>query len=333
MTSKERVIGHSTFLRNKATSKIDLWEGKRDEVAASWKEDQVEFHRKMGCFDIVNLMAESTAILPPKDYDPERPKKIEEGVWEGPNGRVYKDSEVTQDILLVHDPEASSRTYTIENFEEEEPSFPEPSIFEVIDYVIQHLGKEKFIIGPSGTPVELVLLGTMEQALCRFLEDPELVKAAAKYYTQEGNLQDFIYIRPGTDGVMWGQDFAYKNGPLVYPAIFHEFLVPFAKERVRHVHDNFHIPVIKHACGNNWSLLDMFVEIGWDCYQSIQALAGMDLGEEKEKYGKRMALWGGVPVELLVSGTKEEVVTAAEQTMAQGNTHDKRSLDIAYPRL
>jgi hypothetical protein len=59
----------------------------------------------------------------------------------------------------------------------------------------------------------------------------------------------------------------------------------------------------------------------------------MDLGEEKEKYGKRMALWGGVPVELLVSGTKEEVVTAAEQTMVQGNTHDKKSLDIAYPRL
>jgi len=66
----------------------------------------------------------------------------------------------------------------------------------------------------------------------------------------------------------------------------------------------------------------MFVEIGWDCYQSIQASAGMDLGKVKEKYGKKMALWGGVPVELLVRGTKEEVEAAAEKTMAQGNTHD-----------
>jgi len=77
----------------------------------------------------------------------------------------------------------------------------------------------------------------------------------------------------------------------------------------------------------------MFVEIGWDCYQSIQASAGMDLGKVKEKYGKKMALWGGVPVELLASGTKEEVEAAAEKTMAQGNTHDKKSLDIAYYTL
>lgn len=158
----------------------------------------------------------------------------------------------------------------------------------------------------------------MEQALCRFLEDPELVKTAANYYVQEGNIQDFVYIRPGTDGVMWGQDFAYKNGTLISPKMFSEFVVPYARERLRHIHKNFHIPVIKHACGNNWSLLNMFVEIGWDCYQSIQISVGMDLGEVKEKYGKKMALWGGVPVELLVNGTKEEVVAAAGKIMSQG---------------
>ena len=69
----------------------------------------------MGCFDIVNLMAEGTAILPPKDYEPERPNKIGVDMWEDQNGRVYKYSEVTRDILLVHDPEANSRIYTIEN--------------------------------------------------------------------------------------------------------------------------------------------------------------------------------------------------------------------------
>lgn len=104
----------------------------------------------MGCFDIVNLMAEGTAILPPKDYEPERPNKIGVDMWEDQNGRVYKYSEVTRDILLVHDPEANSRIYTIENMiNEKEPTFPDPSSFEVSDHVIQHLGSDNFIIGPS----------------------------------------------------------------------------------------------------------------------------------------------------------------------------------------
>ena len=58
-----------------------------------------------------------------------------------------------------------------------------------------------------------------------------------------------------------------------------------------------------YSCGNNWELLDMFVEAGYYCYQSIQPTAHMDLAEVKAKYGDKMTLWGGVPVEEMVGGT------------------------------
>ena len=65
--------------------------------------------------------------------------------------------------------------------------------------------------------------------------------------------------------------------------------------------------VVKHACGNNWQLLDSFVDIGFDCYQSIQQSATMDLEGVMRHYGDRLCLWGGVPVEHLVGGTPTEV--------------------------
>ncbi len=64
----ERVIGHETYLRAKAKCRIAFWEGRRDEVAQSWKEDTIELHRKLPVFDIINLAAESASILPPGGY-------------------------------------------------------------------------------------------------------------------------------------------------------------------------------------------------------------------------------------------------------------------------
>ena len=65
----ERVIGHETFLRAKAKSQIAFWEGRRDEVVQSWREDFIELHKKLPVFDIVNLAAQATAILPPAGLD------------------------------------------------------------------------------------------------------------------------------------------------------------------------------------------------------------------------------------------------------------------------
>jgi uroporphyrinogen-III decarboxylase len=62
----------------------------------------------------------------------------------------------------------------------------------------------------------------------------------------------------------------------------------------------------------------MFVEAGYDVYQSIQASASMDLGQVKSKYGDKLALWGGVRVENLVSGTPEDIWRDAEYAFRVG---------------
>ena len=54
-------------------------------------------------------------------------------------------------------------------------------------------------------------------------------------------------------------------------------------------------------------LLDDFIEIGYDAYQSIQGTAGMDICAVKRSHGDRITLWGGVAVEHIIAGTAEQV--------------------------
>ncbi|WP_073345221.1 uroporphyrinogen decarboxylase family protein [Caldanaerobius fijiensis] len=304
----ERILGHETYLRAKAKSQIAFWEGRRDEVVQSWKEDFVELYKKLDCVDIVNIGCMASGLVPPRNYKPDPPKRIDENTWIDSRGRVYKFSEITQDITVVEDPAKWTEEISIEDYPEDAVfERPDESIFEVVDYVIEKLGDEKYILGTSGEEVGMVLLGGMDRGLMEYMLHPEVVKAASKYFVKRANFNDEYYIREGTDGVLWGQDFSYKNGPMISPEMYREFVLPVHKERVAHV-KSYGLNVLKHACGNNWLILDMFVEAGFDCYQSIQPTAGMDIKEVKEKYGDKICLWGGVAVEHLVSGTREDVI-------------------------
>ncbi len=327
----ERVIGHKTYYRAKAKSLLALWEGRRDEVAQSWREDGIAFFKKMDMFDIINIGAMASSLLPPKDYQYETPKKIDDNTWEFSDGTIYKYSEITADLTKMYDPHVGQREYNPEDFEgEPEIEPPDETCFEVIDAFIEEFGKDRFLMGHSGDEIGIYLLGSdfdgggFTYGLMQFLDNPETVKAAIKMEIKKNNILDSYYIRPGQDAVAWGQDFSGTEGPFISPEMFREFALPAIKARVKNIHEKFHMPVMKHACGNNNKLLDMFVEAGYDSYMSIQPTAHMDLGEIKKKYAKYFVPWGGVPVELLVSGTPEEVRKAtrrALQTYKEGGRY------------
>ena len=90
-------------------------------------------------------------------------------------------------------------------------------------------------------------------------------------------------------------------------------MLPFISERVKNI-KKYKLDVHKHACGNNWKLLDMFVEAGYDAYQSIQESASMKLDLVKAKYGDKLTLWAGPQVETLVGGTKDDIKREVQKT-------------------
>jgi uroporphyrinogen-III decarboxylase len=303
-----RVLGRETYLRAKAKSQIALWEGRRDEVAQSWREDAIEFYGKMNLIDIIPAHAMASSVLPPADYEPQKPEQIAEDTWRHSTGRIYRYSPKTEDITCIENPELARRTFTPEDFpvpDKIEP--PDQSCFEVVDAVIEAFQGERFVIGPSGNEAAMIMIGdNYERGLLEFGLNPDTVCAVHRQALAAGQMEDDYYIRPGQDAVLWGMDFSYNSGPMISPKTFRDICLPNIKARVKSVHRRG-LKVIKHACGNNNPLLEYFIQAGYDCYQSIQKSAGMNLEELRRNHGTEIALWGGVQVEHLVAGTPKQV--------------------------
>jgi hypothetical protein len=310
----EQIIGHETYVRAKARSQIAFWEGRHAEVAESYRKDQIELYEKLDVDFVTFPMA--TWHIPPETDDPP-PRKVNENTWEDRYGRVFKFSPITRDITCVKDPVRDAQEYKAEDFLDREPELPErdPRSWEIMDGVIQRFKDEKFICGPSGGEVGIVFLGGMERGMMKLVTDPETVRAATAFYVSQQNLADEVMVHPDQDGVMWGQDFAMSKGPMISPRMFRDLFLDANKARV----DNLHrkdIKVIKHCCGDAWDLMDIFLEIGYDCYQSVDQAAGEDLCKLKQGYGDKIPLWGGVDVDLLLHGTPEEVRADVREAMA-----------------
>ncbi len=310
----ERILGHKTFLRAKAKSQIAFWEGRHDEVAESYRRDHIELHRKLD-LDIVTFPM-ATWEIPPENDDPP-PRRVNGSTWEDKYGRLYRYSELTEDITCVRDPVAEEKIFRPDDFLGA-PARPERDLrsWAVLDAVIQNLKNEKFICGPSGGIVGTVLPGGLEKGSLALVQDPELVVAATARRLEEQTLADTVLIHPDSDAVLLAHDFGYQTGPFISPAMFRQFFLAANTSRVLRLRRDFGKKVILHSCGNVHSYLDFFLEMGIDVYQSIQQTAGMDICALKKSHGGKLTLWGGVSLENLVAGTPEEVRRDVRRAMA-----------------
>jgi len=312
----EQVIGHPTYVRNKVASQIALWEGRRAEVVESYKKDTVEFYRKIDLCDLICF--KEAPLVPPKDYEPLRPRRIDEKTWEDKQGRLWRMSDLTDAIVCVHDPQARERVFTKEMFEgpiDVRP--PDASVFEAVDYLVEQLGKDRYIAGSSGGLTALVLLGGMEQGLLMYAMAPDIVRAATRQSLLRQNAMDPHYIRPGQDGVLFEDDMAASKGPMISPAMFRDLCFPAMCERVRRVRARG-VQALMHNCGNNRPLMPMFIEAGIQCYESLQSIPDMEISGLKRDFGDRMCFWGGVSLECLIAGTPDETRKVVREAMHKG---------------
>jgi len=298
----EKILGHETYVRNKVKIQIALWEGRRSEVVQSLKEDSVELFKRLDNLDIIIPFKEAP-LLPPINYEPPKYKKLNDTTWELDDGHIYKCSYATNDITIVKYPDKKYDTIDFQNRNDFTP--PDDSIFEAYDYLVEHM-QERSIAGCSGGFEPMVLLGGMEKGLMEYCLNPELVKAAIDYKVRLHSYLDEYYIRNGVEHIFVEMDPATTAAPIMSPAMFKKFCLPAMRQRVQNI-QKYKEKIILHSCGNTWSLMDMFVEAGFSCNQSLQTNAGMDIGMLKEKYGNVMSYWGGVSVEKLISGSMESV--------------------------
>ena len=110
-------------------------------------------------------------------------------------------------------------------------------------------------------------------------------------------------------------DYADKNGPLMSPRHFREFILPGLQRAVDNGHRAWAY-VVKHSDGNILPLMDMIVGTGIDAINPIEPAAGMDIGVVKQRYGDRIALVGNIDCgELLSHGSVEQVQRVTRETI------------------
>jgi hypothetical protein len=310
------VLGRQTYWRAKAKSQIGFWEGRRDEVVQSWIEDGIELYKKLDFIDIIPVCCESAGLCPPRSYVPQPPKQVDETTWEGRDGKIYRYSPTTKDITVISDPVATGQIDLEKEMWDGKILAPDESIFEVVDAFIAEFGEDRFVLGPAAEELAWYLPGGMETGLMSLAMQPEKIKEVYLSKVANANAHDKYYVRNGQSGVLWGTDLASQKGPMISPKMYRDIFLEGFRLRIASA-KSFNQRVVKHMCGNNWPLLDLMVEAGIDCYQSIQQSAGMDIAEVQAKYSDNFVVWGGLPVELLIEGSSEDVKTAVRNVMTE----------------
>ena len=322
------VLGRKTFVRDKISQQIALWQGRRDEIVESLRKDTIDFYRKIELCDIIT---HKDSILPPKNQKWPRAEKIDETTWKDQLGRIYKVSQAGNELVCVHDPD-TEKQYRPEDFPEDiNPAGFDRTCFDAFGDVIDEFSDSRFVLAPSYL-YAMVLLGGMEKGLAEYIANPQFVKAAAKNYLAHDNAMSEKIFRPGFSGVLLGEDYGTTRAPIISPQMFREFCFPLIKARCENVRQYVDY-IFLHSCGNTLPLIDMFIEAGINCLQSLQANAGMDVSKLQEKYAGRMIFWGGISVEILLTGSTADVrknVKQACQKAKKGGIILGPSHSIAY---
>ncbi len=208
---------------------------------------------------------------------------------------------------------------------------------EALEAAVARVGGERCIVFLSHEAFEFShYLYGMDKLLMAYAMEPEVAHRLARIVTDYKRRVCERAAALGADALLTGDDYANRKAPIMSPAHFRAFCLPYLREIVEVAHACGK-PFIKHTDGHIWPLLDDLVDAGIDAIDPLEPMAGMDIGEAKTRYGDRIALCGNVDCgELLSRGRPEQVVEAVKETLAKaspGGGHILASSNSIHPAV
>ncbi|GAF25325.1 uroporphyrinogen-III decarboxylase [Moorella thermoacetica Y72] len=108
--------------------------------------------------------------------------------------------------------------------------------------------------------------------------------------------------RLGFDVFWFYDDIAFNSAPFFSPQTFKQIFLP----RLKRVAECVQLPWVFHSDGNLLPILDDLLSLGMNALHPIQPEA-MDIEEVAELYGESVCIIGNIDVNLLCTGTPEQV--------------------------
>lgn len=314
----EMVLGRPSFVQGKIRETRALWDGRRDEVVASYKRDVIDLADALE-FDIITIGQNA-----PAGYRPTPMEQIDDETYRDGVGNLYRVSSCTEQLMpyqiQVGDyaiPTVESLQEDIDRLEANPPAKPEDSCWEVLRHVVRTRKATHWInscVGGMGFPV---FGPTDEERYINLALYPELHGKLAELNAKYCMATLPWYAEEGVDSVMPCHDLGTSTALFGNPRILDEHVKPWWAEYIRRAHA-LGMKVIQHCCGCVWEALPAVCEAGYDGYEGIQASGTMDMKLLKERHGAQLTLWGGVWNEHLILGTPEDIEADARYAIGHG---------------
>ncbi|MHC4123306.1 MAG: uroporphyrinogen decarboxylase family protein [Planctomycetota bacterium] len=155
------------------------------------------------------------------------------------------------------------------------------------------------------------LVRGLENMLIDMIEHPDWVHFLCRKFT-DFYLEDYARAAEITAGqidmYLLISDLGTQFGPMISPELFRQFVAPYLKEIVDHVH-SLGAFVLFHSCGNISAFIPEFINLGIDVLDPIQPTCP-DMSPErlKSNFGHQLSFHGGIDLQQLLStGTIEQV--------------------------
>ena len=143
----------------------------------------------------------------------------------------------------------------------------------------------------------------VENASLLLYDSPELVEELCeRYFTvvMEG-LRRAVRIVT-VDVIGFGEDFAFKTGPLLSPGMFRQFILPRYAKTMAFAHDRGIELTWHDSDGDCRSLLPDMLSVGVNSTVPCEIAANMDPAALREQFGRELRLGGGFDKRVVAAG-------------------------------
>jgi uroporphyrinogen decarboxylase len=187
------------------------------------------------------------------------------------------------------------------------------------EYAVRDYPLGMFVIGSFGQPRNL--LGDVNLMMTLY-DDPEFIHAIMRHWMEfYCGYIGLVCERVIPDFLMIWEDSCYKNGPLISPESYQEFMAPYLKEIITFARGKGITNFVVDCDGDLRKLIPHFLDCGVNAFFPCEVQSGVDIVALRQQYGKRFALFGGLDKRQLAvsrAAIQDEVARKVPYMLAAG---------------
>ncbi len=212
--------------------------------------------------------------------------------------------------------ENSGPIQTWEDFERYPWPKPEEINYAAIEYLNATIpeGMKVCVTGSGGVVESTVWLMGLQPFAYALYDRPDLVQAIVD---KVGELiltsvkTSLTYDNVGM--VFQGDDMGYSGGTMISPVALRKYFFPYHRRLVEAAHAAGK-PIVLHSCGNLEKIMDDIIDMGFDAKHSFEDKI-MTVEDVYQRWGERIAVAGGVDMDILGRGSEEQVRRRTRQIL------------------